>query len=91
VLARAAFHLDIHAPVSDIPTIVGLLLTGGAIWGPYALNVSCLCLAIYAMSTAVASKNSIIFGSCVLLLLVQPITFIALTTLKSDWQTVTCH
>jgi hypothetical protein len=81
-----ALHLDIHAPVSDIQTIVGLLLTGGATWGPYALNVSCLCIAIYAISMTAALKNSILFATVVLFLLVQPITFLALSTLKSDWQ-----
>jgi hypothetical protein len=82
----AALHLNIHAAVSDIQTIVGLLLTGGTIWGPYALNVSCLCIAIYALSTTAALKNSIVFATSVLFLLVQPITFIALSRLLSDWQ-----
>ena len=82
----AALHLDIHAPVSDIQTIVGLLLAGGATWGPYALNVTCLCIAIYAISTTVALKDFIVFGTIVLFLLVQPTTFLALSTLKSDWQ-----
>ena len=82
----AALHLDIHAPVSDIQGIVGLLLAGGAMWGPYALNVTCLCIAIYAISTTVALKEPIVFGTSVLFLLVQPITFRALAELKSDWQ-----
>jgi hypothetical protein len=82
----AALHLNIHEAVSDIQTIVGLLLTGGAIWGPYALNVSCLCIAIYALSTTTALKNSIVFATSVLFLLVQPITFIALSRQLSDWQ-----
>ena len=72
----AALHLDIHAPVSDIQAIVGLLLAGGATWGPYALNVTCLCIAIYAISTTAASKDSIVFGTIVLFLLVQPTTFL---------------
>ena len=82
----AALHLDIHAPVSDIQGIVGLLLAGGAIWGPYALNVICLCIAIYAISTTAAMEDPIFFGTSVLFLLVQPITFRALAELKSDWQ-----
>jgi hypothetical protein len=82
----AALHLDIHAPVSDIQAIVGLLLAGGAIWGPYALNVTCLCIAIYAISTTAAKKDSIFFGTIVLFLLVQPVTFRALAEVKSDWQ-----
>ena len=82
----AALHLDIHAPVSDIQVIVGLLLAGGAMWGPYALNVTCLCIAIYALSTTVALKDPIVFGTSVLFLLVQPITFRALAELKSDLQ-----
>jgi hypothetical protein len=85
-MVGAALHLDIHAPVSDIQGIVGLLLTGGAIWGPYALNVTCLCIAIYAISTTMALKNPIVFGTIVLFLLVQPITFSALSTVLSDWQ-----
>jgi hypothetical protein len=82
----AALHLDIHAPVSDIQDIVGLLLSGGAVWGPYALNVTCLCIAIYAISTTVALKDPIVFGTSVLFLLVQPVTLRALSTVKSDWQ-----
>jgi hypothetical protein len=64
---------------------LGLLFTGGAIWAPYALNVACLCFAIYALSIALPSEDSIIFGASVLLLLVQPITFGALAVVKSDW------
>ena len=83
----AALHLDIHAPVSDIQGMIGLLLAGGAMWGPYALNVICLCIAIYAISTTtVALEDPIVFGTSVLFLLVQPITFRALAELKSDWQ-----
>jgi hypothetical protein len=85
-LLGAARHLDIHAPVSDIQGIVGLLLTGGRIWGPYALNVTCLCIAIYALWTTAALKNPIVFSASILFLLVQPITFSALAELKSDWQ-----
>lgn len=85
-MLRAAQRLDIHAPVSDIQSIVGLLLAGGAMWGPYALNVSCLCIAIYAISITVALKDPIVFAASVLFLLVQPITFSALAELKSDWQ-----
>jgi hypothetical protein len=58
----AALRLAIHAPVSDIQTIVGLLLTGGATWGPYTLNVTCLCIAMFAISSTVQPKNSMIFG-----------------------------
>jgi hypothetical protein len=82
----AALHVDIHAPVSDIQVIAGLLLAGGALWGPYALDIICLCIAIYALSTTVALKDPVVFGTSVLFLLVQPITFRALAELKSDWQ-----
>ena len=85
-MLRAASHLYIHAPVADVQNMVGLLATGGAVWGPYVLNVIWLCIAIYAISTTTALKNSITFGASVLFLLVQPITFIALARLISDWQ-----
>jgi hypothetical protein len=85
-IVGAALHLDIHAPVSDIQAIVGLVFAGGAIWAPYALNVTCLCIAIYVISATVAFKNSMVFGASVLFLLVQPVTFRALSTLLSDWQ-----
>jgi hypothetical protein len=84
-MLHSALHLDIHAPVSDIQCILGLLFTGGATWGPYALDVTYLCLAIYALSIALPSEDSIVFGASVLLLLVQPITFRALAVVKSDW------
>ena len=85
-LLAAARRIDIHAPVSDIASIAGLLLAGGAVWGPYALNVIGLCVAIYALSTTAALKNPIVFAASVLFLLLQPITFSALAELKSDWQ-----
>ena len=61
----AALHVDIDAPVSDIHVIVGLLLAGGAIWGPYARDITCLCIAIYALSTTVALKDPVVFGTSV--------------------------
>jgi hypothetical protein len=82
----AARHLDIHAPVSDIQSTVGLLFSPGAMWGPYALNLIYLCIAIYAISTAVALRDTVFFVASVMFLLVQPITFSALAELKSDWQ-----
>ena len=85
-MLRAASHLYFHAPVADVQDMVGLLVTGGALWGPYVLNVIWLCIAIYAISTTAALKDSIAFGASVLFLLVQPITFIALSRLISDWQ-----
>ena len=85
-LLAAARRMDIHAPVSDIASIAGLLLAGGAVWGPYALNVIGLCVAIYALSTTAALKDPIVFVASVLFLLLQPMTFSALAELKSDWQ-----
>ena len=55
-------------------------------WGPYALNVTCLCIAIYAISTTVALKDNIVFAASVLFLLVQPVTIRALAELISDLQ-----
>jgi hypothetical protein len=85
-ILHSARRLDIHAPVSDLQSIVGLLLSGGATWGPYLLNVCGICFAIYAISTTFALRDPVLFAACALLLLLQPITFSALTELKSDWQ-----
>jgi hypothetical protein len=82
----AARHLDIHAPVSDLQSTVGLLFSPGAMWGPYALNLIYLCIAIYAISTTTALRNPVFFAASVLFLLMQPITFSALAELKSDWK-----
>jgi hypothetical protein len=63
----AARHFDIHAPISDVQTMVGLLLSGGEIWGPYLLNATWLALALFAILSTIDRGNralavSIVFG-----------------------------
>lgn len=83
----AGRHVYIHAPISDLQTIAGLLLTGGAEWGPYVLCAVWPAVALAALATSNASSRSaMFFVAASALLLTQPLTTNALWWLKSDWQ-----
>jgi hypothetical protein len=84
--AASVFRLDVHSPTSDIQTMIGLVMTGGATWGPYALNAVYLLVCLYLLSKTAGLKSSLAFWLVTALLLTQPLTFSALSELKSDWQ-----
>ena len=48
----AVRHFEIHAPLSDMQTAVGLLFSGGQIWGPYLLNAAWFALVLVAIVKA---------------------------------------
>lgn len=82
----AVRHFDIHAPLSDTQTMVGLLLSGGQIWGPYLLNAGWLALVLFAILTTIDPQNWPLTAATALFVLVQPVTISALSYVKSDWQ-----
>jgi hypothetical protein len=84
-LLHAARHFDIHAPISDVQTIVGLLLSSGQIWGPYLLNATWLALALFAILSTIDRGNRVLAASAALFILVQPVVINALTYVDSDW------
>ncbi len=84
-LGIAAARIDIHAALSDIQTLLGLLLTGGQSWGPYALGIGYIFIVIAALHRTAALKNSWFFFAAMVFMLLQPITLRALGEVKSDW------
>ncbi len=76
----------IHSPISDIQTLVGLALTGGAFWGPYALNGAAVLFAAYAVLFRAGRPAACLFAALLLFILVQPVTLDALLYLKADWK-----
>ena len=86
-LIHSGLHLDIHAPLSDIQTMAGILISGGSTWGPYLFSATWLALVLEAILAAAscpprAGKTSVVL--C-LFVLVQALTLGALSHIKSDW------
>jgi hypothetical protein len=76
-----------HSPVADIQTMLGLLISGGATWGPYALNgVSVLGAALTVGLVANARRGLLAAASLLTILLIQPLTIFSLMALKADWK-----
>jgi hypothetical protein len=84
-LLHAVRHFKIHAPISDVQTIVGLLLSGSQIWGPYLLNATWLALTLFAILSTIDRDNRALAASAGLFILVQPVVINALTYIDSDW------
>jgi hypothetical protein len=84
-LVRAALHLDIHAPLSDLQTIIGLLVSGGQTWGPFLLNAVWLALVLATILRTFARNERVLATVATVFVLVQTLTFNALADLKSDW------
>jgi hypothetical protein len=82
---RAVHNFDIHAPLSDAQTIIGILIAGGQPWGPFLLNAVWLALALTAILNTINHKTWALTIAVILFILVQPLTFNALTNVKSDW------
>ena len=78
--------LVIHSPVSDLQALGGLLVGGGALWVPYALNIGALLLALYAVLFRTGRQSLAVFAALALAFLVQPLTIDSLTFLKADWK-----
>ena len=79
-------RFEIHAPLSDVQAPIGLLLSGGQIWGPYLLNVICPALVLVTILQTVDRQNWALAVAIVLFIFVQPLTINAQTYVVSDWK-----
>jgi hypothetical protein len=84
-LSRARY-LTIHAPVSDFQTKLGLMLSGGATWGPYALDAVWPAVALVAVATTAGARNVVFFVAVAAFLLLSPFMLNGSWWLKSDWE-----
>ena len=83
-LSRARY-LTIHAPVSDFQTKLGLMLSGGATWGPYALDAVWPAVALVAVATTAGARNVVFFVAVAAFLLLSPFMLNGSWWLKSDF------
>jgi hypothetical protein len=81
-----AWSLVIHSPLSDIQTLLGLMIGGGATIAPYLLNALFVIPAFWAVLVRTGRLPWALFAALMLALLAQPVTLGALTFLKSDWK-----
>ncbi|HEY4215088.1 MAG TPA: glycosyltransferase family 39 protein [Steroidobacteraceae bacterium] len=84
-LLRAAWHFDIHSPLADIQTIVGLLLAGGHTWGPYLLDAVWLAVVLAALLQTFDRRSAVLAATAIVFVLFQPLTLNGLADLKADW------
>jgi hypothetical protein len=84
-LSRARY-LIIHSPVSDFQTMAGLMFTGGATWGPYALDAVWPIVALLALATTAGARNVVFYVSVAVFLLLSPFVLNGSWWLKSDWE-----
>ena len=85
-LAGNAKNLDLHAPLSDLQTMFGLMIGGGQLWVPFSLNAVFVFLALYAVAGRSERTSTALFLALLVFLLTLPVTINALTYLKSDWK-----
>jgi hypothetical protein len=85
-LMRATLDIRLHAPLAELSTMLGLLVSGGELWAPFALNVLLVLLAAYAIALRTTALSGALFAAILIFLLTQPLTINALTFLKSDWK-----
>jgi hypothetical protein len=76
----------VHSPVSDLPVAAGLLLSGGAVWGAYALNGLVVLAALQVALVRAGRWPPLLFAALAATALLQPMTVSALTFLKADWK-----
>jgi len=80
-----ARHLTIHSPITDFQVLVGLILSDGANWGPYALNIIWPAIALYGLYIATGTKDTWLLAISSIFLLLSPLTMTGMWWLKSDW------
>lgn len=85
-LVLKAQDLAPHSPVADIQAMLGYLLSGGEVWGPFLLNSVPLLLGLLVVWPALRERTSWIAGAALLLIIFQPVTVYSLTVLKADWK-----
>jgi hypothetical protein len=83
--AHSVYSLDIHSPLTDVQTMVGLLLSGGQVWGPYLLGATWLTLTLAALLHTFDRRHWLLAIVAVIVVLAQPLTLNALVNVKSDW------
>lgn len=85
-LVAALRLVVVHSPVADLPTMLGLMVTGGAVWGPFALSGLPVLLALYAVLVRAGRAEAWLSAAIAACILLQPLTINALTFLKADWK-----
>jgi hypothetical protein len=85
-LALKAQDLAPHSPIADIQAMLGYLVSGGRVWGPYALNVAPLALGLWLAWPTLARRPPHVLAPLLLALSFHPLTVYSLTNLKSDWK-----
>jgi hypothetical protein len=83
--AHAVYGLDVHSPLTDVQTMVGLLVSGGQLWGPYFLSATWLTLTLAALLRTFDRRHWLLATVVVIIVLGQPLTLNALVNVKSDW------
>ena len=84
-LVRAIYGLDVHSPLTDIQTMVGLLISGGQAWGPYLLDATWLSLTLAAILHTLDRRHWLLAIVIVIVVVGQPLTLNSLVNVKSDW------
>ena len=83
--AHAIYGLDVHSPLTDLQTMVGLLISGGQVWGPYFFSATWLTLTLAALLHTFDRRHWLLAIVVVIIVLGQPLTLNALVNIKSDW------
>ena len=78
--------LDIRVPLAELQTLIGLLISGGEVWGPYALNVLTLLLVLHVVAFKTTKSSTPLFLAVLAFILTLPVTINSLIFLKSDWK-----
>jgi hypothetical protein len=84
-LARAIYGLDVHSPLTDLQAMVGLLISGGQVWGPYLFSAAWLTLTLAALLHTIDRRHWLLAIVVVIIVIGQPMTLNALSGIKSDW------
>src|ERR1700735_5221243 len=84
-LVHAVYGLDVHAPLTDMQTMVGLLISGGQTWGPYLFSAIWLTLTLAALLYTLEIRHWLLATVLMVVVVGQPLTLNALVNLKSDW------
>lgn len=85
-MALNLLHLDIHAPLSDIQVMAGLLFSGGTDLGPFVLSPLWLILCLAAIYYTLDQRSAAVAIAITVFFCTQPLTINALTIMKSDWR-----
>jgi hypothetical protein len=82
---HAVYSLDVHSPLTDGQTMLGLLISGGRVWGPYLFSATWLTLTLAALLHTFDRRHWLLAIVVVMVVIGQPLTLNALVNIKSDW------